>query len=711
MRVVYIGGCMRSGTTLLCQMIASRTDALDVGELFGFWTHAARGSLCSCRRPIPECEVWSRALAATGIPREQYGSLGKTLETYLRTRYFARIRGQLYSGDVPPEVVTAIRHTREVAAAALEITGRSVIVDSSKDLPGLLLHLIGGDEVDLVQIVRDPRAVAASHLRSLRTAADSPIASPPGTSWARSLVRWHASNFAFAIGSASLQHPVHRISYEDLVASPTTLLDALADRLDLPPRRAGQVTMESHLPVGNPSRLRFDGTVVRDDRWRNELSPLQARATSVIAAPARRLLQPNFTFEATVTSGQGLEASFALTHAPGTMRPQRSHRRPDPIGGSRTDRLPLSEKRVVFWQDAPSIHVAPVIKALAALGVAVEVITEAETKNDRLSLGWPVADHGEANLHIAPGESERRELEREFGPESHHIFHGLGTYRQTSHSLRRICDQSSTTGRVCIFSEPWNPYGWASVARAIRFTSRGRRMPERVDTMLLTGALAVRQFEPRVSSGVSIHRFAYSVAPTSFSPADGSGPILFVGKLEPRKRVDLLLRAFAQAQGMETQLQIIGDGPERINLELLARQLGVESAVDFVGALANDATRARMADARALVLPSRFDGWGAVVNEALHSGCYVIASKDCGAAELLGGERGRTFDGTTTSLVQALLTINEHGGADARIARAHWASTHISPEVVARYLVDVLERPNGVTVPAPWLEDSPHPFE
>lgn len=359
--------------------------------------------------------------------------------------------------------------------------------------------------------------------------------------------------------------------------------------------------------------------------------------------------------------------------------------------------------RVVFWQDAPSIHVAPTIKALCNLGADVKVVTEADTNADRRGLGWPAADNGSADVYIAPSPADRRRLEAEFGPDSHHVFHGLGTYPQTFESLHRVSAQSPSAGRICVFSEPWNPHGWRGPLRSVRYSIRSRKIPPAVDTLLVTGRLAVDQFRRKTRAGITLQPFAYAVEPTKGLTETSAEGILFVGKLETRKRVDLLLRAFATCGSATERLAIVGDGPQREALQALTQTLGIASRVEFVGAQSNIAARSRMSTARALVLPSMFDGWGAVVNEALHSGCYVIASDSCGASELLGGARGTVYDGSLRGLTNALSQLGDDS-SQARLERASWAGEHIAPEVVARYLIEVLERPQNAWVAAPWLD-------
>ena len=111
--------------------------------------------------------------------------------------------------------------------------------------------------------------------------------------------------------------------------------------------------------------------------------------------------------------------------------------------------------------------------------------------------------------------------------------------------------------------------------------------------------------------------------------------LIFVGQLIPRKRLDRLLRALAAVRSTDWVFRIIGDGSERRSLEKLALELNLLRRITFTGALDNGAVRNELANADLFVLPSRWDGWGAVVNEALMSGTPVICSSYCGAADLI----------------------------------------------------------------------------
>jgi len=112
--------------------------------------------------------------------------------------------------------------------------------------------------------------------------------------------------------------------------------------------------------------------------------------------------------------------------------------------------------------------------------------------------------------------------------------------------------------------------------------------------------------------------------------------ILGTGSLEPRKDFATLVRAFAKVrQEMDCRLVIVGEGSERQALQQLARDLGIDDALDLPGFDPNPYRFMRRAAVFALT--SRREGASAVLVEALACGTPVV-STDCpsGPAEILG---------------------------------------------------------------------------
>jgi glycosyltransferase involved in cell wall biosynthesis len=108
--------------------------------------------------------------------------------------------------------------------------------------------------------------------------------------------------------------------------------------------------------------------------------------------------------------------------------------------------------------------------------------------------------------------------------------------------------------------------------------------------------------------------------------------ILFCAKLQPWKRPVDLLRAFAQADIPNTLLLFAGEGPLRQQLESEAAALGVASRVRLLGFVNQSQLPAVYASADLMVLPSEYEPFAVVVNEAMCCACPVVVSDRVGAA-------------------------------------------------------------------------------
>jgi len=118
---------------------------------------------------------------------------------------------------------------------------------------------------------------------------------------------------------------------------------------------------------------------------------------------------------------------------------------------------------------------------------------------------------------------------------------------------------------------------------------------------------------------------------------------LFVGRLVALKNVKTILQAFAHLDYRNNVLVIVGSGPEKDSLTRLADSLGLN--VRFTGRLEGDALNVWYNVADVFVLASYQEAFGAVTNEALLAGCYVLVSDKAGSSCLVAeGENGFTFD-------------------------------------------------------------------
>ncbi len=138
--------------------------------------------------------------------------------------------------------------------------------------------------------------------------------------------------------------------------------------------------------------------------------------------------------------------------------------------------------------------------------------------------------------------------------------------------------------------------------------------------------------------------------------------LIAVGRLNVQKDFATLLRAFAMVRKhRDIRLVIFGEGPERENLEALARDLGVAQTVSLPGFTHNP--YAAMSRASLFVLSSRWEGLPTVLIEAMACGCPVVAT-DCpsGPSEILeGGRYGPLTEvGNVQGLADTILGALEH---------------------------------------------------
>ncbi|MFB2773252.1 glycosyltransferase family 4 protein [Pelatocladus sp. BLCC-F211] len=142
--------------------------------------------------------------------------------------------------------------------------------------------------------------------------------------------------------------------------------------------------------------------------------------------------------------------------------------------------------------------------------------------------------------------------------------------------------------------------------------------------------------------------------------------ILFCAKLQPWKRPQDALRAFAKANVLESYLVFAGEGPLRSELEAEAKSLGVAERVRFLGFVNQSQLPSVYRSADLFVFPSEYEPFGVVVNEAMLCGCPVVVSDRVGARYDLveNGETGLVYScgdvDALAEIFQRLLTDPEN---------------------------------------------------
>lgn len=370
-----------------------------------------------------------------------------------------------------------------------------------------------------------------------------------------------------------------------------------------------------------------------------------------------------------------------------------------------------------FWQNIPSIHQAPLIREIAKRWSGnVWVVTEAEVSATRIAQGWICPDFSPAKLLVAPSRAERLHLlVRTGSKEDVHIFSGFHAYPETYWTMKQARKSSACLG---VFAERGKSGSrLRSFLRYLRYCGHALRWGARLDFLLATGALGVDWYSRCFFPARKLFPFGYFVSSeiAPVTPVSGQNSdifsLLYVGGLVPWKGVDLLFYALQRLKSVPWILRLVGDGPMRCELETLACTLDIGERIVWEGALANDVARQVMAASDCLVLPSYFDGWGAVVNESLMAGTPAIVSDACGARDLVQAQfLGSAFASRSVTSLESVLRGRMQEGKvtfNQRQKIIDW-SNRISSVAGAEYFMKILDSVacDGGRVSPPWEMES-----
>lgn len=364
-------------------------------------------------------------------------------------------------------------------------------------------------------------------------------------------------------------------------------------------------------------------------------------------------------------------------------------------------------KKIIFWQNILSIHQSVFIRHLAEK-VSVTLIAEKEISAQRMQTGWSVPDFGAAELIVAPDNKTFDRFCGEIGTDIVHVISGISAYPMVYRAFRQL---AGTGARIGLMAEALDGDGFKGKLRFVKSWWQARLYGSKIEFILAIGHVGERWFLRTGFPLEKIYPWGYFVEAadrmermkTEKSKEDDPVRIVFIGACIRRKRIDLLLNALQRLSEYRWELCIIGDGPERGNLESLSSSLGLGNSVSFAGVQPNPKAMEVLLNNDLLVLPSRYDGWGAVVNEALCRGVPVICSDNCGAADLVwssGG--GRVFSsGSVDSLSQCLPEqISMGRPSEQRILALRDWSHAISGQAAADYFLNIIDA-SGTKKPKP----------
>jgi len=175
---------------------------------------------------------------------------------------------------------------------------------------------------------------------------------------------------------------------------------------------------------------------------------------------------------------------------------------------------------------------------------------------------------------------------------------------------------------------------------------------------------------------------------------------VFVGSLSVRKAAWNIIQAIKNLP--ETNLTIIGDGEQRKLIEKSITKYGLKN-IKLLGTRNNSEILQLIADKDIFIMSSHYDGWGAVVNEALTCGLYVICTDKSGAKDLLvNSNRGIIYKTGNIPQLRKCIQLCYKKASDiqnTRQERMKWAECNIGGKTIATYFIDCLQ---GLNPSKPW---------
>ena len=368
--------------------------------------------------------------------------------------------------------------------------------------------------------------------------------------------------------------------------------------------------------------------------------------------------------------------------------------------------------RVVFWQNMLSFAQVPHLLALAALpGTEVVWVVQEALAPDRAAQGWKVPDVPGVQVVVAPDDAKVARLVQEHSAESAHVFSGI---HQDLVARKAFYLCVKTPAQIGLLNEPPFPGRLRDLISPSFHRVHRLFYGRRIAFVLAIGSMAVDFYRSVGYPEVRVFSYGYFPPPpekAQFVPQKNSPVrILYLGQLIERKGVDILLEALGTLQDLNWTVTLLGGGDQKDALAVLARQLGIGERVTFQAPLENAKAMEKVAESDLFVLPSRHDGWGVVVNEALLRGVPVVCSDRCGASDLLKEDwRGETFAaGSVSGLADSLRRrISQSNRTAENAQRIQDWSRCIQGPAVAEYLRSVIEytkasKPAGARPAAPW---------
>ncbi len=300
-RVLYIAGYSRSGSTMLDSILGQIHGFFSTGELYCVWgRNVLDNTVCGFGTPFRECEVWTKVFeeAFGGIDAVDPHEMIRLQNSNTRARHLPLVLVPWSRRLLASRMERYLGHLEKLYHAIRDTTGCRIIVDSSKiPLYGYLLDMIPTIDLYVVHLIRDPRAVSYSWLKKRLVPSlpgrDEPIYMDRHSP-SKSSMWWNITNAAVEMLWRRQSNKYLMLRYEDFVDRPLQSLHRIFELVheqdhDRSLPLVAERTIElgaTHTTSGNPNRFQTGTLELQPDQeWVSQMNLRGKLLATVLTFP------------------------------------------------------------------------------------------------------------------------------------------------------------------------------------------------------------------------------------------------------------------------------------------------------------------------------------------------------------------------------------------------------------------------------------------
>lgn len=289
----------------------------------------------------------------------------------------------------------------------------------------------------------------------------------------------------------------------------------------------------------------------------------------------------------------------------------------------------MNKIKIVFWTNYISPHMTFLYEELKK-NYSITIIVCENFDNQRLSQGWTppnLKDIQVLNIYDVNIDTMKN-------INCIHVFCGLFTSRLFFQYIIKL----SKKRNIYLISEAPILYEKKHYLKYFKYWFYSFFLKKRINTIFAMGELGYNWFKD--IGFKKVIPFQYFISPQPYNPVKRNTnktlKFIYIGQLIDRKNIIELANVFTTLPNNNWSLDIYGSGELLGSLQKILKNKINENIVNIFSNVENKKLVTKiLPQYDFLILPSKFDGWGTVVNESLSQGVKVITNNNCGSSTLV----------------------------------------------------------------------------